>query len=311
MTSFGSSIFDFATRISPLALAGFALAVLFFIFRQLLAKNIFPTLSKAIGGALLRQIVDRLFVLALVSMLLGFAGYFAGKGHTPAKLPTALAGETFLNLLYSGHYQAAYESLPPVLKEQMTYVAFDAGVRETMSQFSAPPVYRRLKNTMQAAGQFALVFEAEFDEKTHFKEIVTYADTGDGWGLWRFDITPDDWPLPSLAKPLKDLTAKALFDRLSGLSQAERNAFVADEVSGRWLPLPGWTGRVEKIVSHQGARTCDVRFKEETSGVSIVAKGLLDGCRLNPDQKFTLVGRIDAAGDHAAEVSSIRYFLKA
>ena len=73
-------IFEIASQVStPLALAGFFAAVLFFVFRQIVAKNIFPRLTAAIGADLLRLIIDRLFVLALVAMLLGFAGYIVPK----------------------------------------------------------------------------------------------------------------------------------------------------------------------------------------------------------------------------------------
>ena len=48
-------IFEIASQVStPLALAGFFAAVLFFVFRQIVAKNIFPRLTAAIGADLLR-----------------------------------------------------------------------------------------------------------------------------------------------------------------------------------------------------------------------------------------------------------------
>lgn len=73
-------IFELASRIStPLALGGFVAAVLFFIFRQILKKNIFPSLTRSASAEVIKVIIDRLFVLALVAMVLGFAGYILPK----------------------------------------------------------------------------------------------------------------------------------------------------------------------------------------------------------------------------------------
>ena len=68
-----TKIFEIASQVStPLALAGFIACVVFFVLRQIVAKNIFPRLTSAVGAGLLRHIIDRLFVLALVAMCLGF-----------------------------------------------------------------------------------------------------------------------------------------------------------------------------------------------------------------------------------------------
>jgi hypothetical protein len=90
------NIFEIASQIStPLALSGFLSAVLFFLFRQIINKDIFPRLTSALGGSLLKVIVDRLFILALVAMILGFAGYVAPKifpGQVVDHLPKPNAG---------------------------------------------------------------------------------------------------------------------------------------------------------------------------------------------------------------------------
>jgi hypothetical protein len=75
-------IFEIATHIStPLALAGLFAAVLFFVFRQiLLTRN--KELSKqqykqeaVARNKIVLAIINRLFVLALISTLLGFTGW--------------------------------------------------------------------------------------------------------------------------------------------------------------------------------------------------------------------------------------------
>jgi hypothetical protein len=81
-------IIEIATRVStPLALSGLVAAFLFFIFRQIIAKNIFPNLTAALSGTIILTIINRLFVLALVAMILGFFGYVlkavAGQSKPP------------------------------------------------------------------------------------------------------------------------------------------------------------------------------------------------------------------------------------
>lgn len=69
-------LFQIATTIStPLALGGLFAVIFFFIIKQMLAKDIFSPLTKSSSFNILKTIVDRLFVLALIAMLLGFAGY--------------------------------------------------------------------------------------------------------------------------------------------------------------------------------------------------------------------------------------------
>jgi hypothetical protein len=69
-------VLEIASNVStPLALGGFFAAALFWIFRQIVARDIFPKLNAAIGAEILKLIIERLFVLALIAMVLGFVGY--------------------------------------------------------------------------------------------------------------------------------------------------------------------------------------------------------------------------------------------
>lgn len=69
-------IFEIATEFSrPLALSGLFAAILFFILRQILAKEIFPKLAQTASADIIKIIVNRLFVLAFFAMILGFIGY--------------------------------------------------------------------------------------------------------------------------------------------------------------------------------------------------------------------------------------------
>lgn len=70
------TVLEIASRIStPLMLAGFLAGAFFLIAQQIIAKNIFPKLTKQLAGTIIVLIINRLFVLALVAMLLGFAGF--------------------------------------------------------------------------------------------------------------------------------------------------------------------------------------------------------------------------------------------
>lgn len=67
---------EIASNVStPLALGGIFAAVFFFVMRQILAKNIFPALTKQLSSDILKLIINRLFVLSLIAMVLGFIGY--------------------------------------------------------------------------------------------------------------------------------------------------------------------------------------------------------------------------------------------
>lgn len=71
-----NSIFELATNIStPIALSGFIAAIFFYILRLIIKQNLFPKLTKKAGADLLKIIIDRLFILSLLAVLLGFAGY--------------------------------------------------------------------------------------------------------------------------------------------------------------------------------------------------------------------------------------------
>lgn len=74
------TVFEIATQVStPLALGGLFASILFFTLRQLIKKDTFPALTRSASADVIKIIIDRLFVLALVAMVLGFAGYIIPK----------------------------------------------------------------------------------------------------------------------------------------------------------------------------------------------------------------------------------------
>ena len=70
------NVLEIATRVStPLALGGLVVGALFLTFRQILSMNIFPQLSRQLGGKIIIKIVNTFLILALVSIILGFIAY--------------------------------------------------------------------------------------------------------------------------------------------------------------------------------------------------------------------------------------------
>ncbi len=120
-------IFEIASQVStPLALAGFFAALVFFIFRQIVAKNIFPRLTATIGADLLKLIIDRLFVLALVAMVLGFVGYvvpplFSPKAPQTGEISPEKIDEVsriVRSQIESHDYAAAWDTVTGALKSE-------------------------------------------------------------------------------------------------------------------------------------------------------------------------------------------------
>jgi hypothetical protein len=60
-------------------LSGFVAAALFLIFRQIIAKDIFPQLTQAVSGNVIMAIIDRIYKVALVAMVLGFLSFVVSK----------------------------------------------------------------------------------------------------------------------------------------------------------------------------------------------------------------------------------------
>lgn len=72
-------VFEIVSKVStPLGASGIVIAALFFIFREIIKKNIFPTLTRNLSSEIIKLVIQRLYVLGLVSLVLGFLGYGMG-----------------------------------------------------------------------------------------------------------------------------------------------------------------------------------------------------------------------------------------
>jgi hypothetical protein len=70
------TVFEIVSKIStPLILAGVVVLSLFFVFREIIRKDIFPKLTKKLSFEVIRILLRYLFILGFVSIVLGFAGY--------------------------------------------------------------------------------------------------------------------------------------------------------------------------------------------------------------------------------------------
>jgi len=68
--------FKIASDLStPLALGGLFAAILFLLIRQIIDKDIFQQLTSKASAGIIKNIINKLFLLALISMILGFIGY--------------------------------------------------------------------------------------------------------------------------------------------------------------------------------------------------------------------------------------------
>jgi hypothetical protein len=89
-----TELFAIASRIStPIALAGLVVMVLYAVIRQMLRSGIFPPLNQSAGGRAVNEILKGLFILSVVAMVLGFAGYIVSLFAPPRTSNLATAEE--------------------------------------------------------------------------------------------------------------------------------------------------------------------------------------------------------------------------
>ena len=71
-------------------IGGLSLAVAFFVFRDIIAKNIFPTLEKIYAYRLLRLIVICSFIVSIIGMILwSKPTLIVGNGNTTVNADSA------------------------------------------------------------------------------------------------------------------------------------------------------------------------------------------------------------------------------
>mgnify|MGYP000442278081 CR=1 FL=1 len=85
------TIFNIATKIStPLSLAGLFACIFFFIIREIISRNILPVPTNHRSIDIIKLIIDRLFVLSLAALVLGFAGFVIDHNFNNVREPNNL-----------------------------------------------------------------------------------------------------------------------------------------------------------------------------------------------------------------------------
>jgi len=96
-----NKVFEIAANIStPLMLAGFIAAAFFLIIRQILKMKLFPKLNRLLAAAIIKLIIERLFILALVAMILGFVGFVLTVVAIPLPLTPPQVVQTLSGVIW-------------------------------------------------------------------------------------------------------------------------------------------------------------------------------------------------------------------
>ncbi|MFD2935385.1 hypothetical protein [Spirosoma flavum] len=172
-----NKIFELSANIStPLMLAGFFASAFFFIARQIIKANIFPQLTKQFGGEILKLIIQRLFVLALIAMILGFLGYITDKIN-PSK---------FINSEDLEHYEKPHSNLIKLILEHIDAIDVAPRPNEKNLTFKFKVIpksknkYVPIKNKgtlliMDSVGHAKeYTFEVNIDDQGIKPQIVSY-----------------------------------------------------------------------------------------------------------------------------------------
>ncbi len=169
-------IFDIATNIStPLMLAGFFAAAFFFIARQVVKANIFPQLTKQLSGDIIKLIIHRLFILALIAMILGFIGYIVGQFNPLNNVSTEV----------KEHYAEPSDDLIRLSLNEISAINFapKPDVKNLTLNFKVIPKSKDKFVPLKAKGDFIIidttgqektyVFDVNFDEEGIKPQIIS------------------------------------------------------------------------------------------------------------------------------------------
>lgn len=109
---------------TPLALGGLMAALFFFVVLKVISPKFLPQVAQEHGAKLILQIVNGFFVLSLVAMILGFAGWVLSKTletHASQGVP---------QIVYS-HYGISDEKFEALVSERaVTKVALERFFRD-------------------------------------------------------------------------------------------------------------------------------------------------------------------------------------
>lgn len=292
----------------PLALAGLIALILFGVFRLILKLDVFPQLRAGHGYALLVRIVDRVFVLALVALVIGLIGYFLVQPSKTgeAAYPLDLADKTS-KAFYEADAATLYDLLPAFVQKNFpTVSAVEATVKRELFQLPGAPRYRTLKSHEVSGSNGIAIYQVEFDSVSSWLEQVGVVRVDGVWKLYNINVMPAEWPTESVsAQMLPYSTAEAFAAAIRAVSTGASGDNPAT-FTDKWIPPPGWNVTVSGTEPTKGARTCDVSAVGGGTTFRLVV--VLGGCKLTAGQQLVVFGKISSANADRVDVRSVRVF---
>ncbi len=221
-------------------------------------------------------------------------------GSTASTQPEVEIASRVLGDLYAGRLQGVYERFSATVKANINFAQFRATARKELAQLGSGPLRRQLAMNDQQAGFLFVAFDAEFDELSTWREIVTFVKTPKAWELYRFDFQPRSWTGEgSAARILTENSPTDVLVRIRNRPEA------VNEVTAGWLPPAGWRLRVSSVLAHRSERTCDVRLNAEAAAV--VAHNVLGGCDLAPGSQVLIVGKVVSATANQIDIDQVKF----
>lgn len=293
----------------PLALAGLIALILFGVLRLILQLNVFPKLRAGHGYALLMRIVDRVFILALVALVIGLVGYFLvqpGTKHADEAYPLDLADKSS-KAYYEADAATMYALLPAFLQKNFATVG---GVEKTLKrelfQLPGSPRYRTLKSHEVSGSNGVAIYQVEFDSVSLWLEQIGVVRVDGTWKLYNINVIPAEWPIASASARALPYGTTEAFEAAVRPALLEGTAEKLSSLTDQWIPPSGWTMRVTGTQPTEGASTCDVSAVGGSTAFRL--KLVLGGCRFATGQRLLVLGKVASLGRDWVEIRSVRVF---
>lgn len=230
-------------------------------------------------------------------------------GATGAELPTLVEDETvqvareILELAYQGEPLELYERFSPAARRGYTFAQYRSSMKRVMAQLHQVPLRRELADTSEIGGFLIVSFDAEFDEVSRWKEVVTFSKAGTNWEPYAFDFQPSSWPAAGAVQTLAEYPTAAAV-----ATAAFEDSSLRPVLLGKWIPVSGWRVVVESPGDHFGEVTCDLKMHEASTNQSLLAKEVLGGCDEEQNRILRIWGKLTGIDSTSLVVSQVRYY---
>jgi hypothetical protein len=210
-----------------------------------------------------------------------------------------------LQACYSRDYKAAFDSFSDQVKKQMTFGTVVTETDRMFAQFPKAPRYRSLERETEISGYWVVVFRADFDKASSFREVVSFVRTGSSWDPYHVDIMPATWEQTGTSRFLPASTAEVT-KALRGLSGDNARTTVDKQFKGFYTPVPGWSLIAEHAGYRVAEQTCDVSSHDPLNGTPVMLKSVLGGCEVKGGERMAVFAKLSNATEHAIELESVR-----